>query len=371
VPLLTSHNLFMKKTILHIIDNLGRGGAETMLVTVTNRLKDYNNIIVTLHPENEFGDDVKCDQLICLNLTSNFLIPSAVLKLRKIIRENKVDIVHSHLFWSTVVARMGTPKKIPLITTIHAFISSSLEYRQWRMPVIDKLTYKLRKSTIVAVAKGALDEYFTFINVKPHKAYLLYTFADTGIFKGESITAKSENPGTFRLICVGNLKEQKNHSFLLEAFKELKHENISLDIYGKGPLEPSLQKIITEQQLKVTLKGQVKDIQHRIQQYDLFVMSSSYEGFALSVLEAMALKMPLLLSDIASFKEQCADTAVYYNLKNTGDFVSKLLDLKNNRHQLNILGTAAKERVLKKFTLEQHLQRLQTIYAESLVDAHS
>jgi glycosyltransferase involved in cell wall biosynthesis len=359
----------MKKTILHIIDNLGRGGAETMLVTVTKRLKDYNNIIVTLHPENEFGNDLKCDQLICLNLTSNFLIPSAALKLRKIITDNKVDIVHSHLFWSTVVARMGTPKRIPLITTIHAFVASSLEYRPWRMHVVEKLTYKIRKSTIVAVAKGALDEYFSFINVKPHKACSLYTFVDTAVFKEENTTEKNESSPVFRIISVGNLKEQKNHNFLLEAFKELKHENISLDIYGNGILKPSLQKVIDEQQLKVTLKGQVKDIQQRIRQYDLFVMSSSYEGFALSVLEAMALRMPLLLSDIVSFKEQCADTAVYYNLNNTRDFVSKLLSLKNNRQQLSTMGAAAKERVLKNFTLEQHLQRLKLIYTDALTVA--
>lgn len=340
-----------------------------MLVTVTKQLKDYNNIIVTLCPENEFGDDVKCDQLICLNLTSNFLIPSVAIKLRKIIRENKVDIVHSHLFWSTVVARLGTPKRIPLITTIHCFVASSVEYRPWRMQVIEKLTYKVRKSTIVAVAKGALDEYFSFINVKPHKACSLHTFVDTAIFNEENIAAKNESSATFRIISVGNLKEQKNHHFLLKAFKELKHENISLDIYGNGILESSLQKIIDEQQLKVTLKGQVKDIQQRIKQYDLFVMSSSYEGFALSVLEAMALRMPLLLSDIVSFKEQCADTAIYYNLNNTGDFISKLLCLKNNRQQLNTLGAAAKERVLRNFTLEQHLQRLKSIYADALTVA--
>lgn len=340
-----------------------------MLVTVTKQLKDYNNIVVTLYPENEFGDDLKCDQLICLKLTSNFFVPSAAVKLRNIIKENKVDIVHSHLFWSTVVARLGTPKRIPLITTIHAFITASLEYRSWRMRMMEKLTYKLRKSTIVAVAKGALDEYFNFINIKPHKACSLYTFVDTAVFNEENTAIENKNSATFKIISVGNLKEQKNHRFLLEAFKELKQENISLDIYGKGSLEPSLQKIIDEQQLKVTLKGQVKDIQQRIQEYDLFVMSSSYEGFALSVLEAMALRMPLLLSDIVSFKEQCADTAVYYNLNNTGDFVSKLLSLKNNRHQLITLGAAAKERVLKNFTLEQHMQRLKSIYTDALVVA--
>jgi len=337
-----------------------------MLVTVAKQLKDYNNIIVTLHPENEFGSDVKCDQLICLNLGSNYFIPSAAIKLRKIIKEYKVDIVHSHLFYSTIVARLGTPKKIPLITTIHAFVASSLEYRPWRMQLIERLTYQVRKSIIVAVAKGALDEYFNFIKVKPHKACALYTFVDTAVFNEEASADKKENSPVFKIISVGNLKEQKNHGFLLEAFKELRNENISLDIYGKGALEPILQTTIDQQHLKVTLKGQVKDIQQRIQQYDLFVMSSSYEGFALSVLEAMALRMPLLLSDIDSFKEQCADTAVYYSQNNTGDFINKLLSLKNNRQQLNALGAAAKERVIKNFTLEKHIQRLRSIYVDAL-----
>lgn len=359
----------MKKTVLHIIDNLGRGGAETMLVSVTRELKEFKNIIVTLHPENEFGDEIKCDQLICLNLSSKLFITSAATRLRKIIKENKVDIVHSHLFWSTVIARLATPKHIPLITTIHAFVASSLEYKPARMRIIEKLTYRIRKSIIIGVCKGALDEYFSFFNVKPHQAYTLYTFVDTAIFNEEKVVTNQEH--NFRLISVGNLKEQKNHLFLLQAFKELKQENIHLDIYGKGSLHQSLQRIIDEHQLNITLKGQVMDIQKHIQQYDLFVMSSTYEGFALSVLEAMVLQTPLLLSDIPSFREQCADTAIYYSLDNTQDFVAKLLSIKNNQQELQRLSSAAKERVINNFTFNQHLAKLKAIYTDALVSKPS
>ena len=355
----------MKKTVLHIIDTLGRGGAETMLVTVVKQLSEYNNIMVTLYPENEFGSEVQCDKIFCLNLKSKLLTPVAAVQLRKIIKENNVSIVHSHLFWSTVVARMGVPKKIPLLTTIHAFVASSIEYQPWRMKIMEKLTYKIRKSTIIAVAKGALEEYFNFINVKPHQAYHLYTFVDTAVFN-EAAAVKKKESATFRIVTVGNLKEQKNHRFLLEAFKELKDENITLDIYGKGPLQNELQQTIDEYQLKVTLKGQVKNIQDEIRQYDLFVMSSLYEGFALSVLEAMALGMPILLSDIVSFKEQCDDTATYYKLNHTHDFTSRLLALKNNQQQLQFLSMACKQRVLQNYTLQKHMQQLKTIYCDAL-----
>jgi glycosyltransferase involved in cell wall biosynthesis len=353
-----------KKTILHIIDDFGRGGAETMVVAVIKKLNDYNNIVVTLYPKNEFENELKYDKYYCLNLHSPLLTPLAAFQLRKIIKDNKVSLVHSHLFWSTVVARMGVPKKVQLVTTIHTFIANSIEYRPWVMKVIEKASFKIRKSIIIAVAKGAFDEYFNYMNVKPRRAYILYTFVDTSIFSQENSNAGKENTTTFRLISVGNLKKQKNHHLLLEAFKELKNENISLDIYGKGFLDTSLQEIIDVNQLNVTLKGQVTDIQLKIPQYDLFVMSSLYEGFALSVLEAMALGMPLLLTDIVSFKEQCADTAVYYD--DTKSFISKVLDLKNNLQYRKAMGDSAKKRVLENYTLDKHMLQLKMIYAEAL-----
>jgi glycosyltransferase involved in cell wall biosynthesis len=355
----------MKKTILHIIDNLGRGGAETMLVTVVKQLPEYRNIIVTLSPENEFGNEVEAEGIFCLHMRSPLQVPLAAMQLRKIIKQHNVSIVHSHLFWSTVVARLGVPKQVSLITTIHAFVASSIEYRPWRMRMIEKLTYKIRKSTIVAVAKGALEEYFSFIDVQPHNACHLYTFVDTAVFNK---AAEKERSPMFRLVTVGNLKAQKNHRFLLEAFKALKNERISLDIYGKGPLQEELQKTIDEHQLNITLKGQVTNIQEQVGKYDLFVMSSLYEGFALSVLEAMALGMPALLSDISSFKEQCEDTATYYKLNDSNDFISRLQALKNNEQQLQFLGIASKKRVLENYTLQKHMQGLKNIYRDALAE---
>lgn len=359
----------MKKTIVHIIDSLGRGGAETMLVAVTRQLKDYNNIIVTLNTNNEFGEELECKNIFCLHMHSPLQLPIAAFKLKKILKEQQVDLVHSHLFWSTVVARLGVSKKIPLITTIHAFVASSIEYRPFKMRMIERYTYKIRKSKILAVAKGALEEYFRFIKVQPHNAQTLYTFVDPAVFNESNHHAQSTTASHFKLVSVGNLKEQKNHQFLIDAFKLLKDENIHLDIYGKGPLQNILQKQIDEHQLNIHLKGQVANIQQLLPGYNLFVMSSLYEGFALSVLEAMAMGMPLLLSDINSFREQCADTANYFSLKSPVEFATKLKELLHDDVQLKKLGESAKKRVLENFTLSKHMEQLQQIYTASLIES--
>ena len=94
------------------------------------KLKDYNNIVVTLDPLNQFGNDLQYDRYYCLNLRSYYLFPTVIGKLRRIIRENKVDLVHSQLYWSTVLARYACPKDIPLVTSIQASLTDSVEYKK-------------------------------------------------------------------------------------------------------------------------------------------------------------------------------------------------------------------------------------------------
>ena len=354
----------MKKTILHFIYDLGRGGAETMLVQVLKNLKEYNNIVVTLHPLHHFKEELECDKYICLD-PSPLMLPLNAMRLRRIIKEYNVDIVHTHLFWPTLIARVAVPKKIPLITTIHAFIATAVEYKKWFIRYIDKVSYKFRKSVIIGVAKGATEEYFSFLKISPYKAYTLYTFVDMDKFNKTHIPVEN-NKVPFRLISIGALRVQKNHQFLLEAFQQLKEDNIELHIYGRGPLQQILQNKIDATGVKVTLKGQMENLPDILPQYDLCVMSSSFEGFSLGVLETMAAKVPLLLSDIVSFREQCEQTAVYFDLNDVNDFVTKLRLLVANKEQRSQMSEAAYKRVIQHFTLQHHLSSLRNIYLETL-----
>lgn len=356
---------------MHIIDNLNFGGAEKMLVTVCKELSEYNNIIVTLTKENAFEEDLQCYKYICLNMKPRLSSLAAAIKLRWVINKYNPDIVHSHLYWPTLIARMATPKAIPLINTIHTFPASSVDYKRWYMRFIDRLSYRFSRSIIVAVAKGSLEEYFDMIKRVPRNAYVLYTFVDVKIFKRKTITSPIASDA-IRLISIGSLKEQKNQQYLIEAFKQLKENNIELHIYGEGPLRGKLESSLEQNGIKnIVLKGMVKNIHQVIDEYDLFVMSSTYEGFSLATLEAMALNMPMLLSDIASFKEQCADTAEYFNLADPVDFVVRLKELLSDKTKLERLGNNASKRVLDNFTLAHHMQGLRSIYTSALKKYHN
>jgi glycosyltransferase involved in cell wall biosynthesis len=358
----------MKKKIIHFIFNLGRGGAETMMVRVIKELDEYEHVVVTLFPLNNFGSELQCDKLVCLNLWSLFSLPLAVFKFRRLVKKEKPAIVHTHLFWPTVIARAAVPKNIPLVTTIHAFIASSVEYRNWHIRFLDKLTYRLRKSIIIVVARGALEEYFSFLKLKPYKAYALYTFVDVNRFDASNATVKTTSP-VFRLISVGALRTQKNHALLINAFAQLKNEPIELHIYGLGNLQQRLQQQIDETGARVELKGEAKNIELIIPQYDLYIMSSGFEGFSLSVLEAMAMGMPLLLSDIPSFREQCEGLADYFSLQNADGLAQKIRELsKEGKAVLTAKGEQLRQRAICNFTLPQHIAGLRKIYSEAVTN---
>jgi glycosyltransferase involved in cell wall biosynthesis len=356
----------MQKKLLHFIFNLSRGGAETMMVRVIKELPEYEHVVVTLFPGNNFGEELQCKKWICLNINSLFALPVAFFKFRKLVKAAKPDLVHTHLFWPTFVARFAMPERIPLITTIHAFIATSGEYKHWYIRFLDKLSYNFRKNIIIVVAKGALDEYFSFLNLKPYKAYALYTFVDLERFSSSRISTAIQSHA-FKLIAVGALRLQKNYPYLINAMALIKDKNIELDIYGTGNLREELQQLINKTGAKVFLKGEVNNIEDIIPQYDLFVMSSTYEGFSLGILEAMAMRMPLLLSDIVSFKEQCEDKAWYFSLADVQDAASQIVALSTaDKNVLLEKAEAGRQRAINNFTLPHHISGLRKIYDEAL-----
>jgi L-malate glycosyltransferase len=358
-----------KKKIIHFIFNLGRGGAEAIVVAEIKGLPEYEHVVVTLFPMNHFGDELQCDKLICLNLKSLLSLPLALFRFRWVINKENPHLIHTHLFWPTTIARIVTPKKIPLVTTIHAFIASSVEYKKWFVTFIDKISYRLRKNVILADAQGALDEYFSFLKLKPYKAYCLYTFADVSRFDITKAGKIAKSDSVLKVISVGALRKQKNQIYLIEAFSKLKNQPVELHIYGTGELKEQLQQKIDETGVRVILKGEVSNIQEIIPQYDLYVMASTYEGFSLAVLEAMAMAMPLLLSDMPSFEEQCGDTATYFDLNDVNSLTEKLLLFsKVSKDDMAQMGQKTLQRVLAKYTLNHHLSTLRSIYTTTLND---
>jgi glycosyltransferase involved in cell wall biosynthesis len=359
-----------RKKIIHFIPSLGRGGAETMLVHVVSALTEYDHVIVTLDPANHFGPGEINATSICLNLPSVWRYPQAILRFRKLVRAHRPAIVHTHLYWPTVIARLAVPRGVPLISTLHAFIAEAPEYRKSFIRLLDRFSFRKRPSVLLSVAEGALEEYVSLLRIKPAEAHVLHTFVDSSFIDTNRVSHPQER-NRFTLVSVGALRQQKNHSLLLNALHRLRNEAVSLDIYGSGPLRHTLEIQLERFPARVHLKGENRKIRMELPRYDLFVMSSDYEGFSIAVLEAMALRIPLLLSDIPSFREQCGDTAVYFEKGNDADCAQKILALSGDAALLKKNSEAAYRRVKERYTLEQHLSGIRLVYTGCLRRANN
>ena len=354
----------MKPTLIHIIHSLGRGGAETMLVETLAELRQYQNVLVILTPNNHFGTIAGADEIHCLEMHSPWHLPRTIARFRRLVKHYPTALVHSHLLWPTAIARLATPRTIPLVSTIHAFVQSSIEYKRLYLRLLERSTYRFRPSAIIAVAEGARQEYFELLGLNPRNSKTVYTFVDPRKFQ-PSLEIRLESI-PFRLISVGALRAQKNYTWLVDLLAHWDGPPVQVDIYGGGPLRDTLQAQIDACHAPIRLCGEVPDIPARLTQYDGLVMASLYEGFSLGVLEAMASGVPLLLSDIPSFREQAAETATYFPLNDIPrakhQFVQFIQDGTKRAHQRE----QALERVLAQFTFARYLQELNQCYDQLL-----
>jgi glycosyltransferase involved in cell wall biosynthesis len=348
----------MKIKILHIIESMTVGGAEKLLVGIINSLPGFeNHVIVLQDPETLRSGLPEYIPFTNLKIRGWLHVFTKAGKIRRYIRKHGINIVHSHLYRANIMARLGTPKDVPLINSIHA-ISSLASYTIRRETLyLEKLTYRKRHH-ILAVSKEVLKDFDEWVGIKG-KGTVLYNFIEDRFFAAPRKKEYSTNP--LRLVAVGNLRHQKNYPYLVEAFKKMP-ANVLVDIYGEGHMREELQKEIDMHRLNVKLCGVRNDLDKILSSYDAFIMTSFYEGQPVALLEATACGLPALLSDTPVLREIGRDHAIYFNLNDPGDLVNKIKEVIAGKHDLSALAAAGYQAIEEFAKTENYISRLKKIY---------
>jgi len=356
-----------KKTIVHVIDNLGRGGAETMLVSLLKDLNSvYNIVLVTLTDVSDFEDSkIICYKKYNLGFNHFYDLPSSVFKLRKIIRAHSPVIVRTQLFWSTIIGRIATPFNIPIVFSVHSKLSQDAFQNSRIAYWLEKITYK-KRHTMIAVSDTVLHDYDSYIGVKG-KNYVIHNFVDPLFFK-KDYDFSQQDPSVLKLVAVGNLRDAKNYEFLLHAIELVKDNiTISLDIIGEGVLRKPLQAIIEKKNLPVRLLGKKDNVHELLPQYNLYIMCSHYEGFGNGPVEAMAIGLPLILNDLDTMKEMSKDNALFFETNTVHLLADLLCSLQHKQNILSGLSENGKTIALEYYTKEKYFNRLKEVYNECIV----
>lgn len=350
--------------ILHFIDTLGVGGAETLLKdTILHYKKAFpedTHFVMTLYRGGGYEEIIRKEaRYTNLNFSPLSFIPRFI-TFRKYLRDNKIDIVHSHLNESTIIARFFTPENVRLVSSYHSgyLKPGAWNYSKKRL-LAERLPYRKKHYCLFvsdSVANDTIDSLKLKGNYEVLKNFYDSRFEPAYEFKDDS---------KLRLVTVGNLSRQKNQLLVLKTLKALNTPEISLDIFGEGSLRQELQSYIEAHKLKVNLMGRHFITSELLGRYDAFIMSSLNEGFGIALVEAMASGLPSILPDVPALMEVAGDSALIYE---NNSVEALTIVLRQVLHDKSIVKGLSEKAIhlSSNYSVEKNISQLNRVYKKVL-----
>ena len=169
------------------------------------------------------------------------------------------------------------------------------------------------------------------------------------------------------LIMTARMERPKDHAGLLRALAKLKHREWRLDLIGDGPLEESIRALAAELGLqgRVRFLGSVPNPEFYLQSADIFVLWSRFEGFPLTVLEAMRAGLPVVASDVGGISEAVQQGRTGLVISEAADLPRALEWLLRDRALRLEMGARGRARYEALFTFERMLERTVEVYEQA------
>ena len=180
-------------------------------------------------------------------------------------------------------------------------------------------------------------------------------------------TRELVEPDKFRFINVSRFMPEKNQELVIRAFAKVheKYTNTTLTLVGKGRLMDEMKALVKELSLEkeVAFLGARMDIPELLNQHDVFVLGSNYEGFGLVLAEAMSCGVPVISTDVGAVREVVVDGETGFlvekgNVEMLKDVMIKLLVNKELRKRCSENG----QKQANKFSLKKTVEQYETLY---------
>jgi glycosyltransferase involved in cell wall biosynthesis len=174
------------------------------------------------------------------------------------------------------------------------------------------------------------------------------------------------------LTMVARFEPQKDHASLLRALANLKQHAWRLDLIGDGPLLGRAQELTGELGIsdRVRYLGQRNDVTQRLAESQIYALTSNWEGFPLSILEAMRAGLPVIASHVGGVGEAVKNgiTGFLVPRADTEALVLRLGQLLSSPELRSRLGTTGRARYEERYTFERSFRRTLAVYQEVLRD---
>lgn len=321
--------------------------------------------------------------VIGINLRLGAGFASAI-EVYKVIRQGSFDIIHTHCSWSGLlcraIARLACSAKL-----IHTLYSIS----ENRLPVSDfpnelkqplcRVTNRILSSlcdTVIATST-AIKRTHRNSGINPARIETIYAGVDGTSFHSRSDKARSRNKLMIPNGClvVGTVapltRRNKDLSNMIRAAKVIskKLNNIMFVIIGDGIAVNDLRQLSRECGIehKVLFANDRTDIPELLPAFDIFTASTQYEGFQLSMLEAMAASLPVVAPESPIAREILVDglTGHIVTSDDVDAMASGICRIFEDGNGVS-MGKAARDRVQNLFSMDRMIERTERVYVECL-----
>ena len=288
--------------ILQVIPYFCFGGAETMCENLSYALTGLGHEVTVVSLFNEqtpiarrmeaAGIRIRyLDKKLGLDL-------SMISKLMKIMKEEKPDVVHTHLNvtkYTVPAAKLCGIRRC--VHTVHNVAQEEAENSQQK--IVNGISFKLGWMVPVALSPEVRRTIASFYGLPEEKIPMIYNGVDLHRCLPKTTYALSE---PVQLLHIGRFNHQKNHKGLLDAFARIleQYPNCHLNLLGDGELREETENYAAQLGIreKVLFHGSQTDVYPYLQKADVFLLPSNFEGMPMTIIEAMGTGLPIVATAV-------------------------------------------------------------------------
>lgn len=349
--------------ILHISRTMGQGGAEKVVYQICKDVK-YNMFVAStggIYEDELKKYNVKHYKIPDINGKNPFLMIKTFLALKKIIKKEKIDIVHSHhrmaAFYSRILNIFN--KKFKRIYTAH-----NVFYDKKKL-----MNFALTKSKIVAVGNGVRNNLIDVYNIDERRIEIIFNSIERPkkltIPEDDFITKKGDK---IYIGTIGRLSEQKGIDVFIKAMSRIieNNNNVYGIIIGNGELMQELVNIVKQNNIEqnILFLGYRNDVLQLIKYLDFVVLSSRWEGFPLTPIEVFSCRKTIIATNIDGNNEIVKDkvNGLLFEKDDVEQLVEKINYLLENGQEKNELENNAYNDFKQKYSYDIFIERYCDLY---------
>lgn len=353
--------------IVHVVYSMELGGAE-MLVAQLGRMQRAAGHDVTVCAYSKLGPlgELLRDEGLHVHMMGIAPVWKTMLRYRKLFREMRPDVVHCHNPAPTLQAAMGGwMAGARVVSTRHSLVSPPYDRNA-------EIKFSLIARLFVHHVAGICEITCRNLRGAPLASRRQIVRVYNGAAALEEAPPAARDDGTFVLLFVGRVAEIKDLPTMLRAFALAvqRRPELRLWIVGDGPVRVALEELAVELGVsdRVHFYGQRLDTAALFRAADAFCMSSVSEGLPMSLLQAMSIGLPALVTDVGGMQEvlQLSGGGVRVPVGDSAAMADAMVRLAGDAALREQCGALAKKAYDEHFTLAQMHAAYLRLYAGTL-----